>query len=108
MIPTRGNWKWMTTQVVTELSEHLILILGMIRPFNQFKAFIDICHLYGIAVIADVVYNHVSAGFDDQSIEFFDRQPYDNANNLTLRLIKLPKHPCVICQSSRQIYFTIF
>ena len=25
---------------------------------NQFKAFIDLCHLYGIAVIADVVYNH--------------------------------------------------
>ena len=35
---------------------------------NQFKAFIDLCHLYGIAVIADVVYNHAGGGFDDQSI----------------------------------------
>ena len=34
---------------------------------NQFKAFIDLCHLYGIAVIADVVYNHAGGGFDDQS-----------------------------------------
>ena len=42
---------------------------------NQFKAFIDLCHLYGIAVIADVVYNHAGGGFDDQSIWFFDRQP---------------------------------
>jgi 1,4-alpha-glucan branching enzyme len=31
---------------------------------NQFKAFIDLCHLYGIAVIADVVYNHAGGGFD--------------------------------------------
>lgn len=37
---------------------------------NQFKAFIDLCHLYGIAVITDVVYNHAGGGFDDQSIKF--------------------------------------
>jgi 1,4-alpha-glucan branching enzyme len=48
---------------------------------NQFKAFIDVCHLYGIAVIADVVYNHAGGGFDDQSIKFFDRQPYTTDNN---------------------------
>jgi 1,4-alpha-glucan branching enzyme len=48
---------------------------------NQFKAFIDICHLYGIAVIADVVYNHAGGGFDDQSIKFFDRQPSTTDNN---------------------------
>jgi 1,4-alpha-glucan branching enzyme len=48
---------------------------------NQFKAFIDLCHLYGIAVIADVVYNHAGGGFDDQSIKFFDRQPYTTDNN---------------------------
>jgi 1,4-alpha-glucan branching enzyme len=47
----------------------------------QFKAFIDLCHLYGIAVIADVVYNHAGDGFDDQSIKFFDRQPYTTDNN---------------------------
>lgn len=48
---------------------------------NQFKAFIDLCHLYGIAVIADVVYNHAGGGFDDQCIKFFDRQPYTTDNN---------------------------
>jgi 1,4-alpha-glucan branching enzyme len=40
---------------------------------NQLKALIDICHLYGLAVIADVVYNHAGGNFDDQSIHFFDR-----------------------------------
>lgn len=30
---------------------------------NQLKAFIDLCHLYGIAVLFDAVYNH-AGGFD--------------------------------------------
>jgi 1,4-alpha-glucan branching enzyme len=48
---------------------------------NQFKAFIDLCHLHGIAVITDVVYNHAGGGFDDESIKFFDREPYTTDNN---------------------------
>ena len=48
---------------------------------NQFKAFIDLCHLYGIAVITDVVYNHAGGGFDDQSIFFYDCQPRDTNKN---------------------------
>ena len=48
---------------------------------SQFKAFIDLCHLYGIAVIADVVYNHAGGGFDDEGIMFFDRQPDTTDNN---------------------------
>jgi 1,4-alpha-glucan branching enzyme len=50
---------------------------------NQFKVFIDLCHLYGIAVITDVVYNHAGPGLDnqDQSIWFLDRQPKTNDNN---------------------------
>jgi 1,4-alpha-glucan branching enzyme len=48
---------------------------------SQFRAFIDLCHLYGIAVIADVVYNHAGGGFDDQSIKFFDRQPETTDKN---------------------------
>ncbi|MDB6172793.1 MAG: glycoside hydrolase family 13 domain protein [Chthoniobacteraceae bacterium] len=40
---------------------------------NQLKALIDLCHLHGIAVIADVVYNHAGGGFDEQSMHFFDR-----------------------------------
>ncbi|MEA3186275.1 MAG: 1,4-alpha-glucan branching enzyme [Chthoniobacter sp.] len=48
---------------------------------NQFKAFIDLCHLHGIAVIADVVYNHAGGGWDEQSMWFFDRQKYTSDND---------------------------
>jgi 1,4-alpha-glucan branching enzyme len=41
---------------------------------NQLKVFVDLCHLHGLAVIADVVYNHGGGPFDDQSMYFFDRQ----------------------------------
>ena len=49
---------------------------------NQLKVLIDICHLYGLAVILDVVYNH-AGGFngDDQSIYFFDRTFTGNNND---------------------------
>ena len=40
----------------------------------QLKAMVDLCHVYGIAVTFDVVYNH-AGGFqqDDQCLYFFDR-----------------------------------
>jgi 1,4-alpha-glucan branching enzyme len=39
---------------------------------NQLKAMVDLCHVYGIAVIADVVYNHAGSPLDEQSMRFFD------------------------------------
>lgn len=42
---------------------------------NQLKALIDLCHIHGLAVILDVVYNHAGGEFGDQSLFFFDRQP---------------------------------
>jgi 1,4-alpha-glucan branching enzyme len=50
---------------------------------NQLKALIDLCHLYGLAVIPDVVYNHAGGGFDPQSLDYFDfpARP-DRHNNL--------------------------
>lgn len=39
---------------------------------NQLKLFIDLCHLHGIAVLVDVVYNHAGPSFNAQSIEHFD------------------------------------
>jgi 1,4-alpha-glucan branching enzyme len=41
---------------------------------SQLKAMVDLCHLYGIAVVFDEVYNH-AGGFegDDQSLYFWDR-----------------------------------
>jgi 1,4-alpha-glucan branching enzyme len=54
---------------------------------NQLKAMVDLCHLYGIAVAFDVVYNH-AGGFegDDESIYFWDREalPSPSTNNESL------------------------
>ncbi|WP_435011622.1 alpha-amylase family glycosyl hydrolase [Tundrisphaera lichenicola] len=44
---------------------------------NQLKALIDLCHVHGLAIILDVVYNHAGGDFGDQSLWFFDRQPTD-------------------------------
>ncbi|MEZ6113274.1 MAG: alpha-amylase family glycosyl hydrolase [Pirellulaceae bacterium] len=41
---------------------------------NQLKALIDLCHIHGLAVLLDVVYNHAGGDFGDQSMYFFDRQ----------------------------------
>jgi 1,4-alpha-glucan branching enzyme len=44
-------------------------------PINQLKALIDLCHLAGIAVIFDVVYNHAGSEIRglDEGLWFFDR-----------------------------------
>jgi len=43
----------------------------------QLKILVDLLHVYGIAVIPDVVYNHAGGGFTPGSIEFFDLQRND-------------------------------
>ncbi len=49
---------------------------------RQLRAMVDVCHVYGIAVIFDVVYNHAGGGFDENSgLWFLDRMPYGNAND---------------------------
>jgi 1,4-alpha-glucan branching enzyme len=48
---------------------------------NQLRALVDVCHVYGIAVIFDVVYNHAGGGFDENSMWFLDRMPYGNPND---------------------------
>ncbi len=48
---------------------------------NQLRALVDICHLHGIAVIFDVVYNHAGGGFDDASMWFLDRMPEGDNND---------------------------
>jgi 1,4-alpha-glucan branching enzyme len=48
---------------------------------NQLRALVDVCHVYGIAVIFDVVYNHAGGGFDANSMWFLDRLPAGNAND---------------------------
>lgn len=49
---------------------------------NQLKALIDLCHVSGLAVLLDVVYNHAGGDFGDQSLFFFDRQAGDNRHSL--------------------------
>lgn len=64
-------------------AEHLSTHVG------QLKALVDLCHVYGIAVILDVVFNHAGSGDfgGDQtmaeSLYFLDRYfPGDNNNSL--------------------------
>ena len=89
--------------VVTDpaaLAQYLATINGLLQAKNlsplalsdivsghaQLKALVDLCHVYGIAVAFDVVYNH-AGGFspnnrpDDQCLYFFDRAVTGNNNN---------------------------
>lgn len=57
------------------------LRIGDLHPGpNQLKCLIDICHLNGVAVILDLVYNHAGGGFGDRSLWFYDRQPWGDPN----------------------------
>ena len=60
------------------------LALGEIRTsINQLKVLIDVCHLYGIAVLLDVVYNHAGGAVrgQDSGLWFFDEMPRGNPND---------------------------
>jgi 1,4-alpha-glucan branching enzyme len=58
------------------------LTLDQLRPaVNQLKALIDVCHVYGLAVILDVVYNHAGGGFGDESLYFLDNALPGNDND---------------------------
>ncbi len=51
---------------------------------NQLKALIDLCHIHGLAVVLDVVYNHAGGDFGDQSMYFLDRQSTAGGNGNSL------------------------
>jgi len=67
------------------------LSLADITPGNaQLKVLVDLCHLYGIAVVFDVVYNH-AGGFtfdgvtpDDECLYYWDRAINRGNNNDSL------------------------
>ena len=67
-------------QLLAEKDRSPLAPEDLVGQVNQLKALIELCHLYGLAVIADVVYNHAGGNFDDQSIHFFDR-PASADNN---------------------------
>jgi 1,4-alpha-glucan branching enzyme len=78
-----------------DLDPHLALVNGLLAErgqpplrrdqltgqVNQLKAMVDICHLYGLAVIFDVVYNHAGGDFGDESLYFFDRAVFHSNND---------------------------
>ncbi len=47
---------------------------------KQLMALIDLFHVYGIAVIFDLVDNHAGGDFGDESLYFMDRQDYGDNN----------------------------
>ena len=51
---------------------------------NQLKALIDLCHVHGLAVVLDLVYNHAGGDFGDESMYFLDRQPASGGNGNSL------------------------
>jgi 1,4-alpha-glucan branching enzyme len=81
--------------VVTDagvLAEHLATISGLLQAKNlsplsladiqsgpaQLKALVDLCHVYGMAVMFDVVYNHaggfsINGQLDDECLYYWDR-----------------------------------
>ena len=92
--------------VVTDagaLAQHLTTINGLLHAKNlaplslneiksgpaQIKALVDLCHIYGIAVVFDVVYNHaggftVDGKLDDECIYYWDRAVNRGNNNDSL------------------------
>jgi 1,4-alpha-glucan branching enzyme len=55
----------------------------------QLKALVDLCHIYGIAIVLDVVYNHaggftVNGSLDDNCIYYWDRAKNVGNNNDSL------------------------
>ncbi len=48
---------------------------------DQLRLLVDVLHVYGIAVMFDVVYNHAGGDFGDESLYFFDRVAYGNNND---------------------------
>jgi 1,4-alpha-glucan branching enzyme len=48
---------------------------------KQLKLLVDLLHVYGMAVLLDVVYNHAGGDFGDESIYFFDRMKSKDNND---------------------------
>ncbi|MEN6439207.1 MAG: alpha-amylase family glycosyl hydrolase [Syntrophobacter sp.] len=75
---------------LASINQMMLSIDPGLQPYNlsdiqntgsQLKVMVDMCHLHGIAVLLDVVYNHAGGDFGDRSIYFFDRKPYGNQND---------------------------
>jgi 1,4-alpha-glucan branching enzyme len=70
-------------RLLTERGRPPLMRQNLMSQGNQLKAVIDICHVHGLAVILDVVYNHAGGNFGDESLYFFDRA-VNRSNNDSL------------------------
>ncbi len=52
-------------QLLADRGRPPLALQDLVPQVNQLKAFVDLCHLYGMAVIFDVVYNHAGGFFGD-------------------------------------------
>ena len=57
---TMVNW------LLAEKGQPPLELKDLIPQVNQLKVFVDLCHLYGMAVIFDAVYNHAGGFFGDE------------------------------------------
>ena len=53
----------------------------LVGHVNQLKAFVDVCHVFGIAVVFDVVYNHAGGDLDAASLDYLDMPPHPDTGN---------------------------
>jgi 1,4-alpha-glucan branching enzyme len=57
-------------------------VRDLVGGYAQLKALVDLCHLHGIAVIADVVYNHAKGGEPLGQFDMADRDLYFTAEGV--------------------------
>jgi 1,4-alpha-glucan branching enzyme len=75
--------------LLTAKGQSPIALQDIASGHAQLQALVDLCHVYGIAVAFDVVYNHaggftVNGTLDDECIYYFDRVPNAGNNNDSL------------------------
>jgi len=60
-----------------------LMLAEIMTQSNQLKILIDVCHLHGLAVFFDVVYNHAGGAIKSQNsgLWFFDEAPRGNDND---------------------------
>src|SRR6185312_2267530 len=66
-----------------------LALIDIVSAPAQLKVLVDLCHIYGIAVAFDVVYNHaggftVGGALDDNCLYYLDRTPNLGDNNASL------------------------
>ncbi len=66
--------------LLAERHQAPLTLRDLVSGPNQLKCLIDLCHLNGMAVIVDLVFNHAGGGFGDRSLYYFDRQPGGDDN----------------------------